>query len=67
MTRKVHIVAVCKGLAADSVTRVALREASQAAQAAGAQTTLVDFETLWPYARERYSYRAFGNRAILIK
>lgn len=42
MTRDTHVVAVCGSLAADSVTRVALRETLQAAQGAGAQTTLVD-------------------------
>ncbi len=42
MTRDTQVVAVCGSLAADSVTRVALRETLQAAQAAGAQTTLVD-------------------------
>jgi len=42
MTRNTQVVAVCGSLAADSVTRVALREALTAAQTAGAQTTLVD-------------------------
>jgi NAD(P)H-dependent FMN reductase len=42
MTHETQIVAVCGSLAADSVTRVALQEALTAAQAAGAQTTLVD-------------------------
>ena len=42
MTRNIQVVAVCGSLASDSVTRVALREALQAAQTAGAQTTLVD-------------------------
>jgi NAD(P)H-dependent FMN reductase len=42
MTRDTQVVAVCGSLAAESVTRVALRETLQAAQAAGAQTTLVD-------------------------
>jgi len=42
MSQDTQIVAVCGSLAADSVTRVALRETLQAAQAAGAQTTLVD-------------------------
>lgn len=42
MTRNIEVVAVCGSLAAESVTRVALREALQAAQTEGAQTTLVD-------------------------
>lgn len=42
MTRDTQVVAVCGSLAADSVTRVALRETLQAARAAGAQTALVD-------------------------
>jgi len=42
MTRHIQVVAVCGSLASDSVTRVALQEALQAAQTAGAQTTLVD-------------------------
>ncbi|MFT4909685.1 MAG: NAD(P)H-dependent FMN reductase [Natronomonas sp.] len=42
MTRDIQAVAVCGSLATNSVTRVALREALQAAQTAGAQTTLVD-------------------------
>jgi NAD(P)H-dependent FMN reductase len=46
MTRTVQVVAVCGSLAGDSVTRVALQEALQAAQTAGAQTTLVDLREL---------------------
>lgn len=42
MTRTLQVVAVSGSLAADSVTRIALREALQAAETAGAQTTLVD-------------------------
>jgi NAD(P)H-dependent FMN reductase len=42
MTRDTQAVAVCGSLAADSVTRVALREALRAARSAGAQTTFVD-------------------------
>ena len=42
MTRNIEVVAVCGSLATESVTRVALREALQAAQTEGAQTTLVD-------------------------
>lgn len=42
MPRDTQVVAVCGSLAADSVTRVALRETLQAARAAGAQTALVD-------------------------
>lgn len=42
MTRDTQVVAVCGSLSADSVTRVALREALTAAQSAGAQPTLVD-------------------------
>jgi NAD(P)H-dependent FMN reductase len=42
MTRDTQVVAVCGSLAADSVTRVTLRETLRAAQDAGAQTTLVD-------------------------
>ena len=42
MTRDIHVVAVCGSLAAESVTRVALREVLTAAEHAGAETTLVD-------------------------
>lgn len=42
MPRDTQVVAVCGSLAADSVTRVALRETLQAARAAGARTTLTD-------------------------
>lgn len=42
MPRNTTVVAVCGSLAADSVTRVALREALSAAKTAGARTTLVD-------------------------
>jgi NAD(P)H-dependent FMN reductase len=42
MTRKTEIVAVCGSLAAESVTRVALRQTLAAARAEGAQTTLID-------------------------
>ena len=42
MSRDTQAVAVCGSLAADSVTRVALRETLRAARSAGAQTTLVD-------------------------
>jgi NAD(P)H-dependent FMN reductase len=42
MTRNTEVVAVCGSLAADSVTRVGLREVLATARAEGAQTTLVD-------------------------
>ena len=41
-TDTTHVVAVCGSLAAESVTRVALREALSAARSTGAETTLVD-------------------------
>lgn len=42
MTENTQIAAVCGSLATESVTRVALREVLAAAEAAGAETTLVD-------------------------
>jgi NAD(P)H-dependent FMN reductase len=42
MTRDIQVVAVCGSLAADSVTRVALRETLTAAETAGAATELLD-------------------------
>ena len=42
MRRTVHVVAVCGSLREDSKTRVALREALEAAEAASARTELLD-------------------------
>jgi NAD(P)H-dependent FMN reductase len=42
MRRDTHVVAICGSLRTESTTRVALREALDAAESAGAETTLVD-------------------------
>ncbi|WP_247730821.1 NADPH-dependent FMN reductase [Halovivax limisalsi] len=56
MARTTHIVAICGSLAEDSATRVSLRVALEAAEGAGADTTLVDLREydLPPYDSDHH-------------
>jgi NAD(P)H-dependent FMN reductase len=67
MRRDTHVVAVCGSLSTDSTTRAALREALDAASAAGAETTLVDLREydLPPRGEDRDAGDAEELRAVV--